>query len=417
MKKLENCIVENCIPTPSSCVEWNGGTIEFLGICNGDSLNDLMWEIIAKLKELAGEDISSFDIDAIVEICNNMAPQEVTLISILNVMKDAQICLKEYLDNLTEVVAEINTSQNVSVNLKCYADLDNLGNILSITREALDQLIIDNLCNHKLRLETIEGKLITLQSQVDNIDFNAVVDELSFPTCLNPAILPNSEQTIATAAELCDLELALGDSSDIGAALSHTAPDVNAEFGAILGWNMTPSNLAESYGNLLIEVEALRQRIIFIEENCCAITCADVEIGFSAVFTDSDTLTIRFTAGAGTNIPTGWTDGGSSVTITDGSGDTLTENITIANNSEHDISILGLSQSADLQVTVTAIMTNGSLVCERCVTKTISTTGACDFCQICVTGSTGVVVILYEDGSKFVGTSFNPSTTTTTTGP
>ncbi len=83
MKKLNNCVVENCIPTPSSCVEWNGGDIEYLGICNGDSLNNIIWEIIAKLEDLAGEDISSFDIDTLLDICNKKAPLEINLISIL----------------------------------------------------------------------------------------------------------------------------------------------------------------------------------------------------------------------------------------------------------------------------------------------------------------------------------------------
>ena len=95
MKKLKTCIVENCIPTPSSCVEWNGGDIEFLGICDGDSLNTLMWEVINKLEEIAGEDLSSFDIDSLLDICNQTAPNETTLINILNILKNNQICLKE----------------------------------------------------------------------------------------------------------------------------------------------------------------------------------------------------------------------------------------------------------------------------------------------------------------------------------
>ena len=68
MKKLQNCEVENCIPTPSSCVTWNGGSIEYLGICDGDSLNTLLWEVITKLEEITGEDLSSFDIDSLIEV-------------------------------------------------------------------------------------------------------------------------------------------------------------------------------------------------------------------------------------------------------------------------------------------------------------------------------------------------------------
>lgn len=69
MKKVTNCVVENCIPTPSSCVEWNGGDIEYLGICNGDSLNNLVMEIVGKLQDIAGEDLSQFDIESLADIC------------------------------------------------------------------------------------------------------------------------------------------------------------------------------------------------------------------------------------------------------------------------------------------------------------------------------------------------------------
>ncbi len=112
MKKLNNCVVENCIPTPSSCVEWNGGDIEYLGICDGDSLNNLLWEVINKLEEIAGEDLSSFDIDSLLDICNQTAPQEITILNILNVLKNNQICLKDFIDTLTEQLAELLNTQN-----------------------------------------------------------------------------------------------------------------------------------------------------------------------------------------------------------------------------------------------------------------------------------------------------------------
>src|SRR5688572_3493496 len=220
MKKVNNCETENCIPTISSCVEWNGGTIEFLGICDGDSLNTLMWEVITKLEEIAGDDLSEFDIDGLLDICNQQAPLEVTIISILNIIKNNQICLKDFIDTLNERLNELFENTGVTVNLKCYAQFDNLGNSLSITRESLDQLIIDNLCDQKLRIETLEGKVISLQSQIDNINSNVTVDELSFGTCINASELPTSTQVINSALAFCDLETATGDSTDIASSLA-----------------------------------------------------------------------------------------------------------------------------------------------------------------------------------------------------
>lgn len=382
MKKLSNCVVDNCIPTPASCVEWNGGDIEYLGICNGDFLPNVIWEIIEKLKELAGEDLSSFDLDTLLSICNQKAPLEVNLTSILTILRDNQVCLKDYIDTLNERLLELGLQQNVNVNLKCYADFDNLGNSLSITREQLDQLVVDRLCEHKGRIETLEGKIITIQAQIDAIDPTATVEELSFGTCLDAAIKPTSTQVITTTQEVCDIESAVGTPAQVASALALTPGDLNAEFGLIVGWDLTPSNWAENYGNLLLEVENLRQRIIFMEENCCAISCDDVKIGFSAVMNEDFTgVILRFTAAAGNDIPAGWIDAGSVVTITDMDGNTVEVPIVIANNAEEEVDITGLNTLGDLQIDITVKMSNGSTLCEKCVGKKVKLPG-CNFCTI-----------------------------------
>lgn len=393
MKKL-NCLVENCIPTPSSCTEWNGGEIEYLGICNGESLNNLLWEIINKLQDLAGVDLSSIDLDTLLDICNQKAPLEVNLITIITILKENQICLKDYIDTLNDKINEINQSKNINVNLKCFSDFDNLGNALSITREQLDQLVIDTLCNHKGRLDTVEGKITNLQNQVNNLNLNTTVDELSFSTCIDPIIKPTSSQVISVAQELCNLEIALGKPSQIAVALSKTAADVNTEFGLITGWNLTPANMAQNYGNLLLEVEALRQRIILIETNCCAVSCDDVKVGFSVVMNDDMTgVILRFTSGAGTSIPNGFIDAGSTVTITDIDGNTVEYSIAVSNNAEQEIIITGLNLQGDLDIDVTVKMSNGAgVICEKCVNRKVKLPG-CNFCTITATGP---VTIVYQ---------------------
>jgi len=383
MKKVNNCVVENCIPTPSSCVTWNGGDIEYLGICNGDSLNNIVWEIITKLEEIAGEDLSNFDIDALLDICDLKAPLEINLTTILRLLADNEICLKDYIDTLNDKINELSQAQGVNVNLKCYADFDNLGNQLKITRESLDQLVIDQLCAHEDRLDTIEGKIIQMQAEIAAIDPTATVDELSFATCIDPVIKPTSSQVISVADELCAVEDSHGTPAEVAVALANT-PTIftTAEYIALPNWDTTPDNWAQNYSNLLIAFQYLLDRVTFMEENCCAATCDDVKIGFTAVMNEDFTgVILRFTSGAGTSIPSGWTDGGSSVVITDIDGNTAEQNIVIANGAEEEIIVTGLNMLGPLSIDVTAIMTNGTLVCEKCVHKSVTLPG-CNFCTI-----------------------------------
>ena len=417
MNRVKNCEVENCIPTPSSCVTWNGGDIKYLGICDGDSLNDITIEIVSKLQELAGEDLSQFDIDSLADICNKKAPNEVTLLSILNLVKDNQICLKDFIDTLSEQLASLLSSSGVTINLKCYADFDNLGNALSITREQLDQLVIDNLCNHKDRIETLEGKVVSLQSQINNIDINPAVDEPEFATCIDAAIKPTSGQTVSIASALCDLRDATGDEGDISSALGSTPADMNAEFGLLPGWIVNPQNWAENYNNLLIAFGNVWQRVKTIEMTCCALSCEDIKLGFSAVYNeDGDGIIISFTYGAGTVIPAGFTDGGSYGTITDIDGNVVDFNITIGNNSQEEVIIAGLNTTGELTISITAILGTGSLTCQKCLSKKVNK-ASCNYCEICATGAEGSsVVIVYESSktSSIIENAAALSTTTTT---
>jgi len=411
------CETENCIPILSSCVIWNGGENTFLDVCDGISINNVIWQISNKLETFSIEDIASFDIDALVGICGKQAPVTVTTLSVLNAIKDNEICIKDFIDELSQQIVDLSNASTPDINLKCFLQTDNQGNNLSITRNSLDQLFVDNLCSDKLRIESLESAITQIQSEIANFENTVSVDELSFSTCIDPGSKPTSSQVISIANELCDIEAALGVSDDISVALGNTPGDLNTEFGAIPGWLATPINLAQNYGNLLLEVENIRQRLISIETNCCDVSCKDVELGFNVIFNEDKTgLIIRFTSGAGTNLPADFTDEGSTGTIKDKNGNVEDFTLTISNGYETEVSIVGLDLTGDLVVSITAVIGNDAVTCEKCLSKTIKTTGICDFCTVCVSGTTGTVVVIYDDsGGSIAFESFNPETTTTTT--
>lgn len=402
MSKLKNCNTENCIPTSSSCIEWNGGELDYLGICNGDSLNNLVIEIITKLEEIAGEDLSAFDIDSLLDICQQRAPQEITVLSILNVIKNNQICLKDFIDTIKAGLDELFKETSVTVDLKCYAQFDNLGNPLSLTREQFDQLVIDTLCSHEGRLTTIEGRLILMQAEIDALNVVSTVDELEIATCINGLSLPSSVQIQNTSTEICNLEDATGFPADISTALANTPGDLNAEFGLISGWILVPNNWAENYNNLTLELENIRQRIKTIETTCCSLGCDDVKLGFTATYSAGNVI-IKFTSSAGTSIPVGFIDSGSTITITDIDNNietyiTINPDL-ITNNATLTVPIPSLNVTQDLKVNVEANFTSGGLTCSKCLSKLISVYAEanCDTCKVCATGAVGSsVIIIYE---------------------
>ena len=421
MKKVSNCKDENCIPTPSSCVTWNGGEIDFLGICDGESLNLLTWEIISKLQEIAGEDLSQFDIDSLADICNKKAPTEITILSILNLLKDTQICLKDFLDGLSETLSEILDQSSVNVNLKCYAQFDNIGNSLAITRDELDQLVIDNLCNHKERIESLEGKVITLQSQIDNLSTSSTVDELNFDTCLDPGVdKPTSSNVVEVAQAHCDLEEATGAPADIASATANF-PTGSVPTSVTLNpnWIAAPANQAEVLSNNYLVQEYLLNTMANILANCCAIDCTKVKIGYTVAYNeDGDGVLVTFTSGAGFNVPADFEDLGSTITVTDKNGDIETYTTAageIALNEEIEIPVNSLDLSGDLTISVKSVFSNGSITCQDCSNKNLKNTARCSFCTITNAGADGDIIIIYDDQYNLLVQTISTTTTSTTT--
>lgn len=416
MKKVQSCEVRNCIPTPSGCIDWDGGDIESLGICNGDPINSLLLEIIKKLEDITGEDLSSFDLDSLLDVCNIKAPSEVTLINILNVVKENQLCLKDFVNNLSSQIASLSNQSKVNVDLECYQQFDNIGNALAISRDELDKIVINNLCLHGNSIETLNGKITGLQSQIDGLNLNSSVEELTFATCVDTGVKPTSSQVMAIAQAHCDLEEATGSPNDIQTALSKVPSGWNTKYNTLAGWNSSPSNWAEVFGNLLLVIGSQQSDIEFIQSNCCAISCDDIKLGFSVIYNESgDGVIIKFSYGAGTVIPNGITDKGSTGTIKDVDGNIESFALTIANNAEIEIPITGLNTNGDLTINISAKVGNDSLTCEKCLNKVFKNSG-CAYCQVSAEGVSGSsAILIYDDGNGIGTTISSPSASTTTT--
>jgi len=393
MKRVEKCTNEDCIPTPSSCKIWDDIDIPTLGICNGDSLNPLLSEIVSQIQNLVPKNLSSFDISGLLTICQKTAPEEITIISILTLLRDNHICLKSYINELEKQLAILFQDTSIKVDLKCYASFNGLN--LSITRDELDQLIINVLCKHEGTLDSADTSILKLQEAINEASRSRVIREVQVSTCVKSESLPLSVQVQNLSKEVCDYKQSIGTVTDITDALANTPTDLNPEFGSITGWNASPSNWADNYGNTLLEVQSLRTRILSIENGCCKVTCDDVYLGFTALFnTDMSGIVIKFTKGAGTSIPANFEDCGSSGSITDTLGNIQYFDIVISANSTLEVAIDGLSSTGNLVVNIEGKMCNTlkGIQCNKCLEKIVDR----DPCQFCTLTAAGDVIVNYK---------------------
>ena len=399
MKPVQTIDNPNCIHTPASCVEWNYGSISYLGVCNGDMLPEIIWEIVNKLQEIAGQDLSSFDIDTLLDICNSKAPIEKNLITILELLRNNQLCLKDYIDALSQQILELSQKQKVNVNLKCLADFDNFGNQLGVTRETLDQIVVDKLCNHETRITTVEGKITSLQNSINGININPVVTEPEFSTCVDPTIKPTSEQVLSVANKVCAIEEYLGDSVDASnARANYTFEDSRYNLISGLLLSGQRENILDDYNNLLLVVKDLEARIIDIQTNCCAPTCDKIKIGFSVVVEDSDIgdYVIRFRPTDGSNL-FGFVSTNSKVKfgfydkITGLAGVTAEVDINISETDWADniYNFNSFDLSKPITVILTANMVKDGLTCQKCISQTLDLSSGCPVCEIVAGGTKG----------------------------
>jgi hypothetical protein len=420
MKGVESIDNPNCVPISASCIVWNYGSIDYLGICNGAKLPTIIYEIVSKLQSIASEDLSTFDIDSLLDICKQKAPKEVNLISILTILKNNQLCLNDYINTLYEKIEELSKIGNVKVNLKCLADFDTFGNELNITRESLDQLVIDTLCKHEKRLDNVEGRIILLENATPD---TSTILEPNITTCLDVTPKATSLQVKTVATEVCDIRTKLGPNTVpnplLQASFANKAGTsywnsslFNAAFGSITGWLPIPTNEVDYQRNIYLMLANFQTRLNEIETNCCAPTCDKIKIGFSIV-EDDNTLAegdyvIRFRPTDGTSlfgfvstnskVKFGYYDKVTGIyVVTAELPINISETESVWENNSYNFNNFDLSKP--VTIILTANMVKDGLTCQKCISQTIDLSSGCPVCEIVASGTkggTGKVTITYE---------------------
>ena len=150
--------------------------------------------------------------------------------------------------------------------------------------------------------------------------------------------------------------------------------------------------------------------------SCCIPSCSDIKINFAEVYIEDEGIySLIFNKNYGNSIPEGWVDCGSTITITDVNNISFTYNIELQDEFTYDLDLSGLNTGKPMTLNIKTCLSNGSLNCKECITKTLpAVQNACSFCRVCAGGSinTDQIKISYytSDNSNIRTSVLSPGT-------
>jgi len=413
----------------SNCVIWQGEDLTCLGIEKGQTISTtikLVADEVCAIKDSL--DLTDLDLKCIFDLCISCPEPEKTLKTVLQLIINKVCTIQDVLDNLE--LASGSGSDPIILLASCFQYTDADGDLITeLPHSSYTKRIANQVCQILLDVSSMQDDISNLQVQADDLQVQINNLSTNIPDVTSDCLFVGTK-SIDDAWDVldqafCQLRTAVGLTTEINLAIARQCSGLNTDLGSTPGWTVSPQNLAQSFANLWIAFCDIRDRVVTIEDTCCKTDCSDVKLGFSAAYNDDASgIILKFTSGAGTSIPVGFTDQGSTGTITDQNGNVEDFTITISNNLTDEIAISGLDTSGPLTIEITAIMGDGSVTCEKCLSKKM-TAAQCAFCEITATGSDGsTAVLIYEsttssvvvEASSTTTTTSSSSTTTTTTG-
>lgn len=328
-----------CTPVSSNCVVWQGPNIPCINLCTGDTVSTVVYKVATDLCTIKSSlDLTNLDLSCLVEFCTTVgpAPSTKTLSAVLDFIVKKVCCLNDLVEAGGGGTGGGTGTQEAPLPLPvCLQYTANGVNVVQLehrdyslhlgARFCLLKTTVDAMSSHETRITALENKpAITLAQVTPNCilpsvptAMSTVLDELEAQYCLLRSVLGNNGQITAAAAQVC---VGLNNAN----ALSQPGT-----MSGYTGWNITVSNLAQSFQNLWITVCDLRNAMASLKNCCGQSKCGDFILGCD-VSTNNDRTIVTFDFNPFTVIPSGYTDapGGSTIVISDG---TNSRNVIINN--------------------------------------------------------------------------------------
>lgn len=359
-----------CDPISSNCVIWQGPDIDCIDLCKGDNVSQVVNKLALELCKL----MDMFDIDNFDLSCFNLAecaPED--FVALIQLLIDKVCACCGVTPEPTPAGGGTAGCPDCEVNI-CEAFYYNNPSGDQVTTMQLKDYVLaigNKVCLLTGQIGTIN---VTLGDQnvritaLENAPDPVFVMPTIIPTCVLPAISTDLDVVLAELeSQYCALVLQTGDPLAINTALFAACLGLNTETPlsspALLemqnlpGWFPAPVNLAQSFSNLWQTVCDMRQAVSFIQLNCCSTGCADIDLIVTPTILSSTEIRLDFTG----TIPNNYTDQaiGSTITITDVNGATMTENSVPLKGTYFDpvtpkfITLSGVNASLDLIIKTT----------------------------------------------------------------
>lgn len=374
---------QGCNPISSNCVVWQGPDLPVIGLCNGDTISDVIAKLAAKLVEIqdavsiAGVDLSCLELST--------APTSVE--ELFQVIVDEICTLKDG----SGTTGGTTTTETVIATLPVCLQYTNLENDL-VTQLPIDEyaeLVAAKVCDIITDVTTLQTQVADHETRIITLEgasggSNYTTPQIT-PSCVLPAVATDIDVVIDELEDqFCTLNSALGGSTELLSASGSQCDSLNGAdqlsgsgaMSGLPGWNTTVTSVADSLQNMWLTICDMRSAIKTIQDTCCSLSCSDVIFAVSGSFTGG-TLTLDFT---GTSIPSAMSEcdiNGADVTISDGTNTYNTEVSVLTalsgdNTATVDLSSTLLDQYLDYTVTITLCVTDGSITCNK--EKTITVT-------------------------------------------
>lgn len=423
--------------TSSNNIIWEGEPLPCILLCTGDVVSDVIYKLAIEICAMKkAYNLKDLDLKTVFTACI-ACPQPVKTLQ--NVF---QLIINKIM-SMDAIIAAINStgtsSEEINIVLaSCFLPYVNSNGdtLTKLPQSNYTRLLATKVCSV---ITSVNGIVIRVNSLETNVAIMAVQiaalgTEATVTSCLQSTAIPVPISTAYTTldTQFCALSKALGTPTKL--LKSYTAQPTglkdltqlggnNAPMSAInsngISWISTVSTGADSITNMWLTVMDMRGAVQAMQDNCCKVSCDSITIDFSVKLNDARTIAYVYFASK-SKIPTGFYDCdtslGNKLTITDALGNTTYANVKLANLVNYtlvnsvmtepyatiDLSSTSIAPSSDYTFSMDACLTNGTMTCQKCITKSVTYKDTCSYCEISVTAGaslSGSLTIAYQENN------------------